>query len=45
MVMEYRLSFNEEKSRALVEAGVPETREELASFLGLTVYASKWISK
>lgn len=39
------VSLKEEKVRALLDAELPETREELISFLGLTVYASKWINR
>ena len=37
------VSLNEEKTKALKEFKVPKNASELASFLGLSVYASKWI--
>jgi hypothetical protein len=37
------VSLNEQKTKALKEASVPNNVSELHSFLGLSVYASRWI--
>ena len=45
VISEDGVSLNDEKTRALREAKVPTSADELHSFLGLTVYASKWIER
>ena len=38
------VSLSDEKTRALTEATRPTSKSELLSFLGLCVYASRWIA-